>query len=120
MAHLSMAPPQTGNRSVECPRRHHRDGETHARRVGPPLPHRMPPRRPEKGPPEFREDRSRFPAVASVTALRDAQEGGRDKILARGFDGYISKPVTPERFVSEVEGFIAYALRTGRGTWRRS
>ena len=47
--------------------------------------------------------------IIAVTAA--AMVGDRDKILARGFDGYIAKPITPERFVSEVEGFIASALR---------
>jgi CheY-like chemotaxis protein len=47
--------------------------------------------------------------IVAVTAF--AMVGDRDKILAHGFDGYIAKPITPERFVSEVEGFIAAALR---------
>jgi CheY-like chemotaxis protein len=47
--------------------------------------------------------------VIAVTAL--AMVGDRDKILARGFDGYIAKPITPERFVSEVEAFMAFELR---------
>lgn len=49
--------------------------------------------------------------IIAVTAF--AMVGDRDKILARGFDGYIAKPITPERFVSEVEWFIAPALRAG-------
>jgi CheY-like chemotaxis protein len=47
--------------------------------------------------------------IIAVTAF--AMVGDRDKILARGFDGYIAKPITPERFVAEVEGFIASARR---------
>ena len=47
--------------------------------------------------------------IIAVTAF--AMVGDRDKILARGFDGYIAKPITPERFVSEVEGFIPAELR---------
>ena len=47
--------------------------------------------------------------IIAVTAY--AMVGDRDKILARGFDGYLAKPITPERFVSEVEAFIASALR---------
>jgi len=49
--------------------------------------------------------------IIAVTAF--AMVGDRDRILASGFDGYIAKPITPERFVSEVEGFIASALRAG-------
>ena len=47
--------------------------------------------------------------IIAVTAF--AMVGDRDKILARGFDGYIAKPITPERFVAEVEGFISAVLR---------
>jgi two-component system cell cycle response regulator len=47
--------------------------------------------------------------IIAVTAF--AMVGDRDKILARGFDGYIAKPITPERFVSDVEGFIPSELR---------
>ena len=44
-----------------------------------------------------------IPLVA-VTAL--AMVGDRDKLLTAGFDGYISKPIDPEKFVRQVEAFI--------------
>jgi two-component system cell cycle response regulator len=44
-----------------------------------------------------------IPLVA-VTAL--AMVGDRDKVLEAGFNGYISKPIVPETFVQEVEGFL--------------
>ena len=44
-----------------------------------------------------------IPRVA-VTAL--AMVGDRDRILSAGFDGYITKPITPETFVSQVEAFL--------------
>jgi two-component system cell cycle response regulator len=44
-----------------------------------------------------------IPLIA-VTAL--AMVGDRDKLLAAGFDGYISKPIDPEKFVSEVEAYL--------------
>jgi CheY-like chemotaxis protein len=47
--------------------------------------------------------------IIAVTAF--AMVGDRDKILTHGFDGYIAKPITPERFVAEVEGFIESELR---------
>lgn len=50
-----------------------------------------------------------IPLVA-VTAL--AMVGDRDKVLAAGFDGYISKPIVPETFVSQVEGFLPLHLRS--------
>jgi two-component system cell cycle response regulator len=46
---------------------------------------------------------SRTPIVA-VTAL--AMVGDRERVLASGFDGYVSKPIDPETFVAQVEAFI--------------
>ena len=45
-----------------------------------------------------------IPLVA-VTAY--AMVGDREKVLAAGFNGYISKPINPELFVSEIEIFLA-------------
>jgi two-component system, cell cycle response regulator len=42
--------------------------------------------------------------LVAVTAL--AMVGDRDKVLGAGFDGYLSKPIVPEGFVQEVEGFL--------------
>jgi two-component system cell cycle response regulator len=44
-----------------------------------------------------------IPLIA-ITAL--AMVGDRERILLSGFDGYIAKPITPERFVGEVEMFL--------------
>jgi CheY-like chemotaxis protein len=44
-----------------------------------------------------------LPLVA-VTA--SAMPSDRDKVLAAGFDGYISKPIAPEDFVSQIESFL--------------
>lgn len=43
------------------------------------------------------------PAVG-VTAL--AMVGDRDRVLAAGFDGYLSKPIDPATFVGELETFL--------------
>jgi two-component system cell cycle response regulator len=52
-----------------------------------------------------------IPLIA-VTAL--AMVGDRDKLLSAGFDGYVSKPIDPEKFVSEIEAFIPSDVkRTG-------
>lgn len=45
----------------------------------------------------------KIPLVA-VTAL--AMVGDREKVLAVGFDGYISKPIIPELFVSQIAGYL--------------
>lgn len=44
-----------------------------------------------------------LPLVA-VTAL--AMVGDRDKVLSAGFDGYIDKPIEPEKFVGQIEAFL--------------
>jgi two-component system cell cycle response regulator len=50
--------------------------------------------------------------IVAVTAL--AMVGDRDKVLACGFDGYISKPVYPETFVDQVEIFLPHHKRPTR------
>src|SRR5438552_11548284 len=42
--------------------------------------------------------------IVGVTAL--AMVGDREKILAAGFDGYLTKPITPETFVPQIEKFL--------------
>jgi len=56
-----------------------------------------------------RELKARFelrptPLIA-VTAY--AMAGDRDKALQAGFHGYITKPICPETFVQQIEGFLA-------------
>jgi two-component system cell cycle response regulator len=46
---------------------------------------------------------NRIPLVA-VTAL--AMVGDREKILASGFSGYIAKPLDPEAFSAQVQGYL--------------
>ncbi|MCI0579533.1 MAG: response regulator [Chloroflexi bacterium] len=47
--------------------------------------------------------------VVAVTAF--AMVGDRDRVLAAGFDGYMAKPIEPETFVQQVEGFLRNARR---------
>ncbi len=49
---------------------------------------------------------SHTPLVA-VTAL--AMTGDKEKILAAGFDGYISKPIEPRSFAGSIEAFLRKA-----------
>jgi CheY-like chemotaxis protein len=42
--------------------------------------------------------------LIAVTAL--AMPGDRERIEAMGFDGYIGKPIDPQRFVSQVEAYL--------------
>jgi two-component system cell cycle response regulator len=46
--------------------------------------------------------------VVGVTAL--AMVGDRERVLAAGFDGYVTKPITPETFVLEIEQYLAPEL----------
>jgi CheY-like chemotaxis protein len=50
-----------------------------------------------------RTETSKIPLVA-VTAY--AMVDDHEKALAAGFDGYISKPIEPELFVSQIESFL--------------
>lgn len=49
--------------------------------------------------------------VVAVTAF--AMVGDRERILSSGFDGYISKPIAAETFVTQVETFLPPQLRLG-------
>ena len=52
--------------------------------------------------------------IVAVTAF--AMVGDRERILAAGFDGYISKPIAPESFVADVERYLAPELRAHTDT----
>jgi CheY-like chemotaxis protein len=61
------------------------------------------------------------PALRSVPLIAvtaSAMVGDRDKVIAAGFDGYISKPITPETFVAEVERYLAGEAKHGDDSGR--
>ena len=45
-------------------------------------------------------------AIPLVAVTAFAMVGDREKVLAAGFDGYITKPIDPETFVRQIEGFL--------------
>jgi two-component system, cell cycle response regulator DivK len=51
--------------------------------------------------------------VVAVTAY--AMVGDREKIMAHGFDGYLSKPIDPQTFVGDIEHYLAQARMRGGG-----
>lgn len=42
--------------------------------------------------------------IVAVTAF--SMSGDEEKVRTAGFDGYISKPIEPETFVQQIEGFL--------------
>jgi CheY-like chemotaxis protein len=51
------------------------------------------------------------PAVPIVAVTAFAMVGDRERVLGEGFDGYISKPINPETFGSQIEAFLPGQLR---------
>lgn len=50
--------------------------------------------------------------IIAVTSF--AMVGDRERVLAAGFTGYLSKPINPETFVPEFEAFLPIELRAHR------
>lgn len=54
-------------------------------------------------------ERTKSLPLIAVTAL--AMVGDRERVLGSGFDGYLPKPIDPERFVSQLQLFFGQAQR---------
>ena len=48
-------------------------------------------------------------AIPVVAITSYAMVGDQDKILAKGFNGYLSKPINPETFIKDIEKFLPQA-----------
>jgi two-component system cell cycle response regulator len=46
-------------------------------------------------------------AIPLVAVTAFAMVGDQDRVLAAGFDGYVTKPIAPDAFVSQAEAFLA-------------
>ena len=46
-------------------------------------------------------------AIPLIAVTAYAMVGDREKVMAAGFDGYITKPIEPETFVRDVEAHLA-------------
>jgi len=55
---------------------------------------------------------ARTPVIA-VTAF--SMQDDQIKVLSAGFNGYLSKPIEPERFVAQVEEYLPLDQRRGGG-----
>jgi two-component system cell cycle response regulator len=53
-----------------------------------------------------RQLRKMFPAVPIVAVTALAMIGDQERLLANGFDGYISKPLDPKTFVPTVQAYM--------------
>lgn len=56
-------------------------------------------------------ERARSCPILALTAFGEV--GEREKAQAAGFDGFFSKPITPETFMDQLEGFLGGDDRRG-------
>jgi len=54
--------------------------------------------------------------IVALTAFSMPKD--REKVLTAGFDGYLSKPIEPEAFVTQIEAYLPAELRLARPSAR--
>jgi CheY-like chemotaxis protein len=55
-------------------------------------------------------------SIPVIAVSASSMSGDSAKAIAAGFDGYISKPIEPETFISQIEAFVASpATPDGKG-----
>ena len=55
-------------------------------------------------------------SIPVIAVSASSMSGDSAKAIAAGFDGYISKPIEPETFVSQIEAFVSSpAIPVGKG-----
>jgi two-component system cell cycle response regulator len=55
-----------------------------------------------------------FKQIPLIAVTANAMVGDSEKILAAGFDGYISKPISPEKIVRQIEAFLPESKRNSK------
>lgn len=61
----------------------------------------------------LRED-PRWRRVPLIAVTASSMTGDRQKALVAGFDDHITKPITPETFVGQIEAYLPPGLRARR------
>jgi CheY-like chemotaxis protein len=59
-------------------------------------------------------------SIPLVALTAYAMVGDREKMLAEGFDGYLSKPVNPEQLMDQLAAFLSRRTRTVPDRFDRS
>ena len=58
-----------------------------------------------------KNSRAEFKEIPLIAVTAYAMVGDREKVLAAGFEGYVSKPISPETFVKQIESFFSERKR---------